>query len=103
MRKLKFKNPVFEFGLNLTVRKGSKWHGKTGNVRLTDVNGSFKKRAIITTTMYGNYSDVTDEIVKYEHDPECRTVEGLTKAMKEAYPDFKETDDITLVFFRVDD
>ncbi len=99
MRKLKFANPLFEDGLNLTVRKGDKSHGKKGNIRLTDVKGNFKRVALISHTMFGNFSNLNDMLLEHEHDPECRTVDGLFKAMKEVYPGFKRTDDITLVFF----
>ena len=45
------------------------------------------------------FCDLTDRDLELEHDPECRTVNGLRKKMKEFYTDFDTREIVTLFFF----
>jgi hypothetical protein len=43
--------------------------------------------------------DLRDEDLVNEHDPECRTLRGLLKAMIRDYPDFDVREIVTLVYW----
>lgn len=96
---LKFSNPIFQRGVNLTVRKGLKWAGKLGKVCLCDANNVIHEygKIIITTTRH--FNELEERDLHLEHDPKCQTIEGLAKVMREVYPDFQEDDIVTLVYF----
>jgi hypothetical protein len=40
--------------------------------------------------------------IECEHDPACRTLEGLLTAMKRAYPEFNVHDVCTLITYEVE-
>ena len=94
---LQFTNPVFRKGFNLTVRKGTKWH----NVEecRVELGGGYTKYVNRLETHVMNFNELTDADLVYEHDPSCRTVEGLLKELKRVYPDFAENDEVTLITF----
>ena len=95
MKELKFNNSIFNEGINLTVRNGIKW--------------AFVKSAFIAYLGYPielhrqifKFSDLKNysELLLDEHDPECRTYDGLLSVMKETYPDFNEDNIVTLIWF----
>lgn len=94
---LEFSNPVFHDGVNLTVRRGRKWLGERyANVQL---GGGFTTNKVRLHTKTVVFSSLVDADVLYEHDPSCRTVEGLARELKRVYPEFSETDEVTLVTF----
>ena len=94
---LKFSNPVFHAGTNLTVRRGTKWHREQwatvqiGDTRLT----------VRLSCMTHRFAWLTDHWVRDEHDPACRTVAGLLAEMQRVYPGFSEQEEVTLVRFNV--
>lgn len=97
---LQFTNPVFNNGFNLTVRRGTKWHGvRECRVQLGGDHTVFVNRM---HTQVFTFNTLEDFDLRYEHDPVCRTVTGLSKVMKEVYPEFEETDEVTLVTFILD-
>jgi hypothetical protein len=93
MKELKFNNYVFnnDGGWNYTVRLTDKWYtnSKPGDqVLLVDNKDTDQKhheigiiRELTRCTFYG----IPSRCFKEEHDPECRNIDGLYKAMKEAY------------------
>ena len=92
---LKFSNPVFHAGTNLTVRRGLKWYREQWAT--VDVWGV--KGVVRLSCMSHRFSLLTDHWVRDEHDPACRTVAGLLAEMQRVYPGFSENEEVTLVRF----
>ena len=106
MTELLFKNPVFKPGLNVTVRRGTKWNfgAKSGVV----IKDTFDKMglpiAVVTIETFACiFRDLVDEDVANEHDPECQRVQGLLDVMKRVYPGFTESEVVTVVSFWMPD
>ncbi len=93
---LEFQNPVFHDGFNLTVRRGIKWSYEDQAI----VNFGPKHYAVVNLmTVVKRFDEINDYDLVYEHDPICRTVDGLAKVMKEVYHEFERTDMVTLAVF----
>jgi hypothetical protein len=96
---LKFSNPVFNNGRNLSVRRGEKWRGV--EFAMIDLGGGEVSPLVrLSTTTYG-FNELRDEMLADEHDPACRTVDGLFKVMCEVYPGFSRNEVVTLVRFNL--
>lgn len=96
---LKFTNHVFKPDRNTTVRRGRKWlHRSHALIDLGDENPSML--ATISTNLMP-FHLLTDNWLRDEHDPSCRTVDGLLEEMKRIYPGFKPYEDVTLVDFHL--
>jgi len=91
---LLFNNPVFNKGLNLTVRRGIKWSLQSG-AHIENVG------SVLINTQVMRFSDLTDRDLKFEHDPACRTVTGLYQVLQDTYPGFDPREIVTLVSFEV--
>jgi hypothetical protein len=99
---LKFNNPTFKAGINLTVRRGTRWDvydGDTVMVQYINADGAQMRWATKIRTRVFRFQDVTTEMLQDEHDPACRTYKGLRKVMFELYPDFHSNEMVTLVSF----
>jgi len=87
-----FENPAFHPGLNITVRNGKKWSEKkldavrvvkTGDTELLGVlSVVFQVELNLART---RSMGLLTKIIQHEHDPNCRTLEGLCKVMDEVY------------------
>lgn len=97
IKTLLFSNPTFHPGFNLTTRRGTKWHGV--REAYVDLGGGHTTYVPQLHTIDRPFNQLTDADLMFEHDPACRTVEGLAKVMKEVYPEFEVTDMVTLVTF----
>jgi len=104
--RLEFKTPVFNQGLNVTVRRGHKWVDSKGQRVQLWGNGQSHGEVIITAVYPGRFCDLFDnnypmqtDFLRLEHDPTCHNVAGLRKAMIAAYPDFDDDDDVCVVEF----
>lgn len=95
MKELKFNNPVFHSGVNVTVRRGLKWIFEDCAI-VSDQNAALNHQPF-------KFSDLKNfpEFLLKEHDPECRTYEGLLKIMKETYNNFDENEAVTVVWFTI--
>ena len=108
--KLKFKNPVFHDGVNTTVRRGVKWsiadEPEFGypiidtNDPVTDdgkdkIIGFAKPVDVKVVRM----CDISDDMIRFEHDPKCRTYNGLLDVMKETYNNFSDKEIVTVLTF----
>lgn len=91
----------FRRGLNLTVRRGDKWHGKRGSIMLTDVDGDVVEQGFVEETMLIRFLDIKAQWLGFQHDPSCRDLPGLYDRLKVVYPDFNAAEGVTCVFFRV--
>lgn len=101
---LLFLNPVFHSGLNISVRNGIKWmKADVGDQLFIKKTGS--EKVVCTGTLKGKayipFKLIPDEWLANEHDPDCRTREGLLRGMKLAYHDFTEENFVTVLLFTV--
>lgn len=96
---LLFSNKIFHSGLNITVRRGTKWHGTKS--AWIDLGEGIKIFCDHIHTQVKCFNDLND--LDLEHDPECRTWYGLLKVMLEVYPDFSTDEEVTLVYFFMPD
>lgn len=91
MRELKFLNPTQHPGLNLTVREGTKWANvkPAEMIKMVGTNdGVVVGHARVAEAMVlPDVDDIADGLLEFEHDPACRTFEGLKNALAEAYPE----------------
>jgi len=106
-REILFGDFVFRKGINVTVRKGVKWHGAEGEfaARPTKKEGLSDKRKaliVISQTAIHHFRNLPAKVIDLEHDRRARTYSGLLKGMREAYgEDFSENEYVTVVFFKV--
>lgn len=109
MEVLKFKNPVFKTGRNVTCRRGVRWDILPREVYIIDTNNPTKEdgttkvlHVVDIETVVMRFLDLTDIHLRDEHDPVCRNVYGLLETMKRVYPGFDEHEVVTLVSFNLD-
>jgi hypothetical protein len=100
---LYFRNPTFKIGTNVTCRRGIKWSSVTGPITVSELGTPPLKEYLIQaiSTRVFRFSDLTDGDVANEHDPECRTYDGLYKEMRRVYPGFDSREIVTLVSFEI--
>ena len=109
MTVLYFLNPVFVGGENITVRRGTKWdNAPKKEVYIVDTKDPLKEdgetkvlHVVDISTRVFRFSDLRDSDLISEHDPKCRTVEGLLSVMKRTYPGFDERELVTIVSFNI--
>lgn len=94
MKELKFKNNVFNKGVNVTVRRGIKWASEVGKRVVVG-----HRVAEILSANVIRFGGISDFHLSFEHDPACRTKEGLLNVMKEIYDGFTEDEIITVLTF----
>jgi len=93
-----FNNPVFHDGINCTVRRGYKWADlKIGEEIL--LNGD--RRAVVKKLLISRFKEIRKEDILCEHDPECRTIDGLFNALSEIYPGFSNNSIVTIIYFKL--
>jgi len=86
--RLLFKNPVFESGVNVTVRYGTKWSVQAppeSIVEVWETNGGYLFDAFIVDTELHRVCDIPEDLLHQEHDPACRTHEGLLAVLRKVY------------------
>ncbi|HFI2210296.1 TPA: hypothetical protein ACGPPQ_002877 [Pseudomonas aeruginosa] len=94
-KELQFQNPVFHSGWNTTVRLGSKWSKE----RLAGVRIGTACVVVELKSVRYHFNQLRDHMLRQEHDPSCRTVEGLFAEMCRVYPGFQRNDVVTVVDF----
>lgn len=106
---LRFDNPVFNTGLNVTVRKAAAKYANLQEgeaVRLANVDGSevLGLGRVFCSKTYPTALDVPAIWLKDEHDPACRDTAGLWGVLKEVYGDDISIDDpVTVIAFYVEE
>lgn len=99
---IKFQNIIFRRGLMQTTRRGTKWHAGEGFVKILDRHDNeWGKGLWIVHTHTYKFNQIPVEEIAMNHDLTCQSYDGLKKAMKSFYPDFKEDEVVTLVYFRL--
>ena len=106
--RIEFLNPVFNSGTNVTIRKGPKWslEAKVGDEVLLVETGVIpyigeEVIGVITDIKLKSFSDITIGELEKEHDPSCRQIYGLIKAMRAAYGDISMDNYVTILQFEV--
>jgi len=97
MKELKFRDPVFIAGRNLTVRRGVKWDSE----REAKIDRGIDLFTFQITTVVMRFADLNDTDLSDEHDEKCRTVDGLFEVMCQLYPGFDIREIVTLVSFKI--
>lgn len=100
--KLEFQNPTFTSDVMVTVRNGPKWSKRVKPgmiVTVAETGGDDLNDATITGILTTTFERIPPEVLFREHDPKCRTREGLLKEMKRVYPGFEKTNEVTVLFF----
>lgn len=103
MNELLFQIPVFRPGINVTVRNGPKWAflvAPGDKVIIKDTQNKVQLSGLIVMVKTLKFDDIPEVWLRYEHDPSCQTLDGLQKAMHNAYGDVFGPD-VTVIFFEV--
>jgi len=95
---LKFVNPTFRNGFNVTVRFGTKWLNQRS--ALIQVAPEYK-RVVTLETVSVQFNKIDPSYLMFEHDESCRTLEGLSKVMKQLYPEFTDESIVTVAIFHL--
>ena len=88
---LLFQNATFRNGINVTVRRGDKWHGREGEtIEIFDDAGTnfherFRGQARILGSLYMFFDDIPAGLLQHEHDPSCHTKRGLKAELMRVY------------------
>ena len=93
-----FNNPVFHDGINCTVRHGYKW----ANLRIGEeilLNGD--KRASVKKLLICRFNEIKEKDISCEHDPECRTIDGLLSTLSKLYSNFSNNSVVTVIYFEL--
>jgi hypothetical protein len=99
---LKFLNPTFNKGLNITVRAGIKWSKvKVGDslILLKTDGEAVLGKVLVIGTLCLPAKFVPEELLVFEHDPNCQNRKGLFEVMGKIYPDFTEDSFIVILMF----
>ena len=100
-RTLLFSNPVFHNGINVTCRNGYKWsdaQGELVHVKDSDSDEDYGM-AHILGVLTCKLDKIPEEVLTLEHDPSCRTREGIIAEMKRVYGKELRRDAPTTVLF----
>lgn len=94
---LGFSTPQFHTGRNTSVRRGARWHGvRAARIEL----GAGRHSAPLPLrTELRRFDTLTAADLRDEHDPACRTPQGLLAVMQGLYPGFQPDETVTLVHF----
>ena len=113
MQKLLFQNPVFEIGgpNNVSVRKGDKWAVNFGHQvvgQAFDIVETGKEDVVIHTArlvglMVIDMNLIDQKDLNLEHDPSCRTKDGLLSEMRKVYGEDQIAEDemVTVLEFEI--
>lgn len=93
--RLEFQNPVFQPGLNVTVRNGTKWATRLeagATVALGDTEKTVGEARVVFVATFdigGKHEALVllASLLAFEHDPACRTFGGLSEVLDRVYPD----------------
>jgi len=102
---LEFLNPRWHYGENVTVRLGAQWADKVSVGDYVQIAQTGDVTPIATgkviDTRLCDFPSITIAELKKEHDPSCRTPDGLVYAMLQAYPDFHLNSTVTVLTFKI--
>lgn len=98
-------NNNFHDGLNVTVRRGDKY------LKIFDIDTKFVSENLqgkhlgygsVVSLVGCKIKDIPEKFLELEHDPHCRTREGLIEVLQNVYHDksIDENELVTVVVFR---
>jgi len=96
---LEFENATFLHGRNTTVRRGTRWHGIPA-ARLRCRDGSLSPTVELETEVRV-LRDLDEDALRFEHDPACRTPQGLFAELQRHYPGISQDQIVTLCHFQL--
>jgi hypothetical protein len=101
---LLFKKPVFQEGVNATVRLGNKWHFRAppeSIVEIRETTGDgYLFDAFIVDNLWLKICDIPIDVLQHEHDPNCRTHAGLIAELERVYrKKVSPRDKVTIILF----
>jgi len=106
---LLFTKPEFRPGLNVTVRRGKRWFDTSSvndelNIYRTGNENPHERIAFgkIEGLAYIPFLSIPSDWLAVEHDRACHDLNGLLKAMVQAYPDFNPMEIVTVILFRIE-
>ena len=90
-----------ELDVNVTIRRGVKWHGAHGEyiARPSDENDKRQQKIRIIATEIYHFMDLPARVIACEHIKECVDYNKLIDAMEKAYDDFDIRQYVTVVYF----
>jgi hypothetical protein len=93
----------FRDGLNLTIRRGTKWNGLRGKMPygLIHKHGIFGCIEVLETKSI-MFKDIQKEDLLLARHPGSRFYEGLLERMNMIYKNFGEHEIVTLIYFVID-
>lgn len=94
---LEFDHAEFLPGRNTTVRRGRRWHG-VDHARIRRADGSLSAPLRLATELKP-FRSLRSQDLACEHDPSCRTPEGLLGVLQRLYPGFSPEEEVTLCHF----
>jgi hypothetical protein len=94
---LRFSRPVFHAGRNVTVRRGAKWFREEW--AYVDIGEDKEPMLLKIGTDLRPFFLLSPVLLADEHDPSCRTLDGLFSEMQRVYPGFERHEDVTVVSF----
>jgi len=83
-------NNNFHEGFNVTVRRGTKYTKELElgeEVELRNLQGKFLGLGKVSFMFAGPIELIPTVILRYEHDPKCREVNGLIEVLQNCYHD----------------
>ncbi|MGV8961030.1 MAG: hypothetical protein ACOH1V_11720 [Stenotrophomonas sp.] len=92
--------PRFNVGRNLTVRRGTEWHG-VPEARMQLADGQLSPPRPLQTEVR-RFDTLVAADLQDEHDPSGRTPEGLLAVLQGIYDGFTAEEIVTLVRFTMD-
>ncbi|MFQ5803802.1 MAG: hypothetical protein ACE5JQ_12970 [Candidatus Methylomirabilales bacterium] len=106
---LHFISGTFHSGLNITVRRGLEWSqkglipGQTITLCLCPPNQDHTVvgQARVAFVMAAQIESIPDELMVYEHEPSCRSKEGLLAAMNRVFGGVRADEIVTVIGFEM--
>ncbi len=102
VKRLLFVNPIFQMGLNVTVRRGHDRDVVPGEViDLLDAEGVHCDSGWCVAVRETTLNAITRFELRFEHDPQYRRLEALNAEMKSIYPEIVSDSPVSLIWFWV--
>jgi hypothetical protein len=106
---LHFISGTFHSGLNITVRRGLEWFRKglmpgqtiTLCVCPPGQDHTVVGQARVAFVMAAQIETIPHELMIYEHEPSCRTKEGLLAAMSRVFGEVRANEIVTVIGFEM--
>jgi hypothetical protein len=102
-----FRNPIFQEGVNATVRKGTRWANLLGPESIFRVESGQREHlfdGFVIESSVKRLCDLQDDETLHHHDPRCRTATGLYRELKKIYGEkINARSEVSIVLFELCD